>query len=98
MPMALRKTAEPSGAVRSSPRDFPGRDRPGDDRADVMIDPLHPMHRDLLARIATPTPAHHVQANREILTRPPQMAFAFYAAIAAWGGVWLLVEALAALL
>lgn len=87
--MALRKTAEPSGAVGSPPRD-----RPGDERADVMTDPLHPMHRDLLARIATP-PVRQIQSNREILTRPPRLAIAFYAAIAAWGGVWLLFEALA---
>ena len=96
--MALRKTAEPSGAVRSSPHDRPGHDRPGDDRADLMIDPPHPMHRDLLARIATPPTARRIRTNREILTRPPSMAITFYAAIAAWGGVWLLFEALARLL
>lgn len=62
--------------------------KPGLD-ADVMIDPLHPMHQDLLARV---TGSGNIA---ERLTRPQRMAIAFYAAISAWGAVWLMFQAFA---
>ena len=50
---------------------------------DVMRDPLHPMHQQLLARLTTILPAE------ERLTRPKRMAIGFYSAVAAWVLVWL---------
>jgi len=86
MPIALRKTGEAFG-VGLSPDDG----RTEDIRDDLMTDPLHPMHRDLLARISAPPVA------REVLVRPPRFAIPFYAGIAAWGFVWVMFEAAAAI-
>jgi hypothetical protein len=59
---------------------------------EVMIDPLHPMHQDLLARITAPP------MRDERLPVPRRMAIGFYAAVAAWGVVWLIYRAAAAIL
>lgn len=98
MQNTLRKASEPSGAEggdrairRAGPYPVDAAawaKGPGTD-ADVMIDPLHPMHQELLARIS----GSSVTAGR--LTRPQRLAIAFYAAISAWGLVWLAFQSFA---
>ncbi len=60
--------------------------------AGVMTDPLHPMHRELLARISTPP------VTDQGLSRPARLTIIFYAALASWGLVWLLSKSASALL
>lgn len=62
------------------------------DAADVMIDPLHPMHQQLLARYAVPVVRHDPRDDQEGLSRSARMAVIFYAALAAWGLCWLLLQ------
>ncbi len=58
--------------------------------ADVMSDPLHPMHRELMARMSAPV------VVGEGLSCPARSAIVFYAAVSAWGLVWLVYEAVTA--
>lgn len=76
MATALRKAQELESAGRVPDKAGP----------DEMIDPLHPMHQHLLARFSAPTSA------TPAMSRPPLMAPAFYAGIAAWGALWLVVN------
>lgn len=101
MPRALRKASEPFGAeggveVKRHIELLPVAAVPPEAAveadADRMIDPLHPMHRDLLARISDAT------VTDKALTRPTRLAIIFYSAIAAWGLVWLMFESATSLL
>lgn len=76
MATALRRVQETMGASHA----------PGGPDSDVMSDPLHPMHQHLLAQFSASASA------APVMTRPPFMAFAFYAGIAAWGAVWFAVN------
>ena len=103
MQSALRKASKPSGtqgeapAIRQAERrpDSGGAPDEGAGRdSGVMIDPLHPMHRELLARFAVPPVVRNdPRDDNERLSRPVRMAVIFYAAVGAWGALWLSFEA-----
>ncbi len=101
MPRALHRTSEspPAKVPGGKPLrpnlhifDHENLDLDNDAGAGVMTDPLHPMHRELLARISTPP------AKDQGLSRPARLAIIFYAALASWGLVWLLSKSASALL
>lgn len=103
MQSALRKASKPFGMQGEAPAIRQAERRPvsggasdegaGGDSG-VMIDPLHPMHRELLARFAVPPVVRHDPwVDNERLPRPVRMAVIFYAAVGAWGAMWLTVEA-----
>lgn len=100
MPIALRKVMDraapiiapeircaATGPVIGGAYEPYGPETCGAVDVDVMVDPLHPMHRDLLARVS----GSGVIA--EGLTQPQRLAVAFYGAISAWGFVWLMFQA-----
>ena len=92
MASALRKAGDPTSVdgpcrIISDPVDQAAetrRHRSADSRNDILTAPLHPMHRDLLARIGAPPAIDPNQVNGD-LTTPQRFAAIFYAAIAAWG-------------
>ena len=71
----------PSALPKPSPAPRPHLAQRAED--ELMTDPLHPMHQDLLARFAAPPVAEKQWAV------PTRMAVAFYAAAGAWVLVWL---------
>ncbi len=103
MQSALRKASKPSAtqgegpAIRQAERrpDIGGApDKSAGGDSGVMIDPLHPMHRELLARFAVPPVVRHdPRDDNEKLPRPVRMAVIFYAAVGAWGALWLILQA-----
>lgn len=101
MPRALHRSHEPSacegvatgvGSVALRAAETDKSVIPADRSADVMIDPLHPMHQDLLARIS----GARVMDTK--LPRPQRLAIAFYGSVAGWALVWLSAQLVASLL
>jgi hypothetical protein len=101
MPRALYRTDRSSAAedvAAAAPRLAlrpVGADKsmvPAGRSADVMINPPHPMHQDLLARISG------ARAMETKLPRPQRLAIAFYGSLAAWALVWLTIQLIKALL
>lgn len=93
MAEALRRTVESIGVDDARQINRIGRAhavavwgdiRAGDSPDDVMSDPLHPMHRQLMARISRQN-ANEASPVSRGLTTPQRLAIIFYAAIAAWG-------------
>lgn len=103
MQSALRKASKPSGtrgeapAIRQVERRPVGEgapDKSAGGESGVMINPLHPMHRELLARFAVPpVDRNDLRDDTERLSRPVRMAVIFHASVGAWGVTWLLFEA-----
>lgn len=73
-------------AALPEPKPHPTSSSPRVVEWEEMHDPVHPMHQELLRRVSA-EPATAASAIEVGWSRPARLAFAFYAALTAWGMV-----------